>query len=58
MFFFKNNPENEARGLVPHSILFFKNALHEVKASGHQLSFNIFRQSSTSHTIKKTVSNF
>ena len=31
---------------------FFKKALYEVKASGLQLSFNIFRQPSTWHTIK------
>ena len=37
---------------------FFKKALHEVDASGLQLSFNIFREPSVWHTIKTTVSNF
>ena len=35
--------KNEAGGLVPDHFLFFKKALYEVKASGLQLSFNIFR---------------
>ena len=39
---FKNHAENEARRLVPHLFLFFKKTLYEVKASGLQLSFNIF----------------
>ena len=34
--------ENEIGRLVPHVFLFFKKALHEVKAIGLQLSFNIF----------------
>ena len=34
--------ENEAGRLVSDFFLFFKRALHEVKASGLQLSFNIF----------------
>ena len=42
MFFFKNNAENEVGRLVPDLILLFKKALYEVKASGLQLSFNIF----------------
>ena len=42
MFFSKNHAENEARRLVPDLALFFKKALYEVKASGLQLSFNIF----------------
>ena len=41
IFFFKNNAENEAGKLVPDP-LFFEKALNEVKASGLQLSFNIF----------------
>ena len=52
IFFFKNNAENEAGRLVPDLFLFFKKALYEVKASGLQLSFNHFRQSSTWQTIK------
>ena len=43
IFFFKNHAENEAGTMVPDLFLFFKEALHEVKASGLQLSFNIFR---------------
>ena len=43
IFFFKNHAENEAGTLVPHLFLFSKNALFDVKASGLQLSFNIFR---------------
>ena len=34
--------------------LFFNKAFLEVRASGLQLSFSIFRQSSTWHAIKKT----
>ena len=34
--------ENKAGRLVSDLFLFFKRALHEVKASGLQLSFNIF----------------
>ena len=41
--FFKNYSENEAGRLVPDLFLFFKKALHEVKAGGLQLSFNIPR---------------
>ena len=40
---FKNHAENEAWRLVPHLYLFSKKALYEVKASGRQLSFQIFR---------------
>ena len=40
---FKNHAENEAGGLVPDLFLFFKKALYEVKASGMQLNFNMFR---------------
>ena len=46
--FFKNHAENEAGRLVPDFSSFFKKALYEVKASGSQLSFNIFQQHSTS----------
>ena len=42
MFFFKNHAENEAERLVPDFFLLFNKALHQVKASGLQLSFNIF----------------
>ena len=34
--------ENEAGRLVPDLFLFFKKTLYTVKASGQQLSFNIF----------------
>ena len=43
LFFFKNDAENEAGRLVPDLVLFLKKAFCEVKASGLQLSFNIFR---------------
>ena len=39
----ENHGENEAGKLVPELFLFFKKVLYEVKASGLQLSFNIFR---------------
>ena len=39
---FKNHAEIEAGRLVPDLLLLFKNALYELKASGLQLSFNIF----------------
>ena len=42
MFFSKSLAENEAGRLVPDLFLFFKKALHEVKARGLKLSFNIF----------------
>ena len=41
MFFFESHAENEAGKLVPTLFLFFKKALHEVKASRLLLSFNI-----------------
>ena len=41
-FLFKYFAKNEARKLVPDHFLFFKKALHEVKASGQHLSFSIF----------------
>ena len=37
------NTVNEAGRLVPGLFLFFKKTLYEVKASGLQLSFNIFQ---------------
>ena len=43
IFFFENHTENEAGKLVPNLFLFFKKALHEVKISSLQLSFNHFR---------------
>ena len=43
IFFFKNHAENKAGRLVPELFLFFEKALYEVKASGLQLSFDIFR---------------
>ena len=46
-FFFKNRAENETGTLVPDLFLFLKKALDEVKASGLQLSFNIFREHTT-----------
>ena len=52
-FSLKNNKENEAGRLVSDLFLIFKNALYEVKTSVQAtLSFNIFRLSSTCHTIK------
>ena len=42
ILFFKNHAENKARRLVA-DLLLYKKALYEVKASGLQLSFNIFR---------------
>ena len=41
--FVKNYAENEEWRLVPDFFVFFKNAEHEIKATGMQLSFNIFR---------------
>ena len=43
MFFSKSHAENEAGRLVPDLFLFFRKALYEVKASGLELSFSIFR---------------
>ena len=42
MFLFKNHAENEAERLVPDLFVFCKSSI-EVKASGVQLAFNIFR---------------
>ena len=49
---FKNYTENEAGKLVPDRFLFFQKALYQVKASGLQLDFSIFRQPSNQHTIE------
>ena len=40
---FKNPGENKGGRLVQDLFLFSKKALYEVKASGLELSFNIFR---------------
>ena len=40
---FKNYAENEAGKRVPDHFLFFKKALNQVKASGLQLDFTMFR---------------
>ena len=40
---FKNHAQKEADRLVPDVFLFSRKALHQVKASGLQLSFNKFR---------------
>ena len=40
--FLQNHAESEAERLVPELFLFFKKALYGLKASGLQLSFNIF----------------
>ena len=40
--FFKKHAENETERLIPDLFLFFKKALHEVKASDLQPGFNIF----------------
>ena len=39
----KKNGESEAERLVLDLFLFFEKALYEVKANGHQFSFNTFR---------------
>ena len=49
IFLFKNYAKNEVERLVPDLFLFLKKAWYEVKASGLQLSFNIFREYSTWH---------
>ena len=50
--FFQKSFRNEAGRLVPELFLLFKKALYEIKASGLQISFNIFWQSLTWRTIK------
>ena len=42
-FFFKNHARNETRKLVSGLFVFFIKALYQIKSSGLQLSFNIFR---------------
>ena len=42
-YFAAYHTENKTERLVPDFFLFFKKALYEVKASGLQLSFDIFR---------------
>ena len=44
-----NHAEIEAGGLVPNLFLLLKKVLYEIKASGLQISFNIFRQPSAWH---------
>ena len=46
-FFFKSYAESEGGRLVPNIFLLFQKTLYKVKASGQQLSFNIFWLSST-----------
>ena len=41
--FLKNYMENEAGRLVPDLFLFYEKSLYDVKASGLQLSVNIFQ---------------
>ena len=45
--------KNALGKLVPDLFLFLKDTLCDVTTSGPQLSFHIFRESSTWHTIKK-----
>ena len=52
ILFFKNHAANDAGRLVQDPFLLFKKASFEVKASGRQLSFNIFRKPSTWYTVK------
>ena len=52
LFFFRNITENQAARLVRDFFFFLKKAIYQVKASGLQPSFNIFRQSSTWHAKK------
>ena len=51
-FFSKIKTENDAGTLVSDLFYFFGKALYEVKANGLELSFNIFRWSSTWYMIK------
>ena len=41
--YLQKHGENEAGRLVPDHFLFYKKALHKVKASSLQLRFTIFR---------------
>ena len=52
IFFFRNHAKNVVGRLDPDLFLLFKKSLYEVNTNGLQLSFNIFRQPSTWHTIK------
>ena len=54
----QNLAKNDARRLVPDLFLFFRKALYEAKAIGLQLSFNIFRESPTWHTIQTNCTKF
>ena len=45
--------KNALGKLVPDLFLLLKDTLCDVTTSGPQLSFHIFRESSTWHTIKK-----
>ena len=58
MFFFRNHAENEAERLGADLLLFYKKSLYEVKANDLQLSFKIFRESSTWQTIKTKYMKF
>ena len=49
---FRNYAETVEGRLVPDLFLFFKKTLYEVKASGLQLNFNIFRLPSIWDAIK------
>ena len=42
VFFFKTHTKNEPGRLVSDLFLLFKRALHQIKAIGQHLSFNIF----------------
>ena len=50
--FLQIHEKNEAERLVSDLFLIFKRILYELKASGFQLIFHIFPQSSTWHVIK------
>ena len=54
----KIHAESGVGRLVPNLFLFFRKALYDVKASGQQLSFNIFRELSTWCTMKTNCMNF
>ena len=47
MCFFKNHVENKEGRLAAELSMFFKRAIHEVKASGMQLSSNIYQYTPT-----------
>ena len=50
--FLQNYAQNETERQVSDLFSFFKKAYYEVKESGLQLSFSMFEQPSTWHTIK------